>query len=168
MPAKAGIHSDKFNDSSRKSPTGFALKPTQGYEWTPVRIRPGMTGGRGDRRMRLLPNPLHHSRESGNLLSCHHYKIPAFGNDEVVSQLWPSSIAGMTRDIGRVREIFLPALSYLFRAHMGKQDHITNAGGIGKQHYQPVNAYALARSWRHSVLKCPHIIRVVVHRFIVA
>ena len=50
-----------------------------------------------------------------------------------------------------------------FRAHVRKQQHITNRGRIGEQHYQAVNANPLTRGRRHTVLQRTNIILVKMH-----
>ena len=50
---------------------------------------------------------------------------------------------------------------------MGEQQHVADGGGVGEQHDQTVDAYALPRGRRQAVFQGAYIVRVVVHGLIV-
>src|SRR5687768_15502674 len=67
----------------------------------------------------------------------------------------------------RDRDRLLPVVSAL-GPHMGEKDDVPDAGAVGEQHHQPVDAEAAARARRQAVFERADVVGVVVHRFLVA
>jgi hypothetical protein len=55
-----------------------------------------------------------------------------------------------------------------FPAQGREQDHVADAGAVGQQHHQPVNADAAAAGGGHAVFQRAHEVVVVEHGFVVA
>src|SRR5690606_8518542 len=56
----------------------------------------------------------------------------------------------------------------LLRPHVREQQYVTNGRLVGIEHYQPVDADALAgRRW-HAVLECRDVVVVEMHGFVIA
>jgi hypothetical protein len=53
-------------------------------------------------------------------------------------------------------------------AQRREQDHVADAGAVGQQHHQAVDADAAAAGGRHAVFQRAHKVVVVVHGFVVA
>src|SRR3954463_10763045 len=54
------------------------------------------------------------------------------------------------------------------RPHLREKNYIADAGAVGQEHHQPVDAKARARGGRHAVLEGADVIGVVVHRLLVS
>ena len=55
-----------------------------------------------------------------------------------------------------------------FAAQRGEQNDVADAGAVGQQHHQTVNANAAAAGGRHAVFQCADKVVVVEHGFVVA
>src|SRR4029078_1496080 len=55
-----------------------------------------------------------------------------------------------------------------FRTHVREQDHVPDRRAVGEQHHEAIDPEPGTRGRRQPVLHCADVVRVVVHRFLLA